>query len=197
MAWLRTEVVEMEVTIPRGGILIALFGGQNPLGGLRVVQTVLDHLACDLICSPLIKHLLRTSSAIWLRAMGSGLGSCRWWCLHRSHTVWGLLDLYAAHEGPPDARLIYRPQAALNPHPFQQRSDHPEIDEAGRSLKAVHCGTANMKPCLAQPGRRGERVGSMAFFHSLPLFSFVKPRNLWSTERLCHTWNIIQHTEAL
>lgn len=41
------------------------------LDGLHFVHTVLDHLHSDLICSPLVKHLLRTNSAIWLREVPS------------------------------------------------------------------------------------------------------------------------------
>lgn len=41
------------------------------LDGLHFVHTVLDHLHSDSICSPLVKHLLRTNSAIWLREVPS------------------------------------------------------------------------------------------------------------------------------
>lgn len=41
------------------------------LDGLHLVHTVLDHLRSDLICSPLVKHLLRTNSAIWLTEVPS------------------------------------------------------------------------------------------------------------------------------
>ncbi|KAK1901896.1 Cystic fibrosis transmembrane conductance regulator [Dissostichus eleginoides] len=49
-------------------------------------------------------------------------------------------------EGPPPALLIYRRQAVLNARLFQQPSHRAEIDEAGRRLKAAHCGKANMNP---------------------------------------------------
>ncbi len=48
-----------------------LYQPTTTLDGLHFVQTVLDHLPSDLICSPLVKHLLRTSSAIWLREVRS------------------------------------------------------------------------------------------------------------------------------
>lgn len=41
------------------------------LDGLHFVHTEFDHLPSDLICSPLVKHLLRTSLAIWLREVHS------------------------------------------------------------------------------------------------------------------------------
>lgn len=48
-----------------------LYKPNSTLDGLQFVQTVLDHLPSDLICSLLVKHLLRTSSAIWLREVRS------------------------------------------------------------------------------------------------------------------------------
>lgn len=55
------------------------------------------------------------------------------------------------------ARLIYRPRAALNPRLFQEQSHQPEIDEAGRRLKAARCGKAGMNSNLPQPRLRGDR----------------------------------------
>lgn len=57
------------------------------------------------------------------------------------------------------ARLIYRPLAALNPRLFQEQSHQPEIDEAGRRLKAARCGKASMNPNLPQPRLRRDRSG--------------------------------------
>lgn len=57
------------------------------------------------------------------------------------------------------ARLIYRPWAALNPRLFQEQSHQPEIDEAGRRLKAARCGKASMNPNLPQPRLRRDRSG--------------------------------------
>lgn len=111
-----------------------------------IVQTVLDHLLSDLIYSPLVKHLLKTSTAIWLREF-------HFWGLTAAghdvyiHRVWGLLDLYDAHERAPSSSHDLQ-TAGCNPRLFQQRSHPPEIDEAGRRLKAAHCGKAIMNPNL-------------------------------------------------
>lgn len=86
--------------------------GRNPsptlhhLDGLHFAQTVLDHLPPDLICSPPVKHLLRTNSAIWLREVHSGLNCWERWCRRWSRRVWCLLSLYDAQERAPRASLI-------------------------------------------------------------------------------------------
>lgn len=59
------------------------------------------------------------------------------------------------------ARLIYRPWAALNPRLFQEQSHQPEIDEAGRRLKAARCGKASMNPNLPRPRLRRDRSSAV------------------------------------
>lgn len=89
--------------------------------------------------------------AIWLREVRAQL-NC-WQRLRRSQRVsepirWTYKS--PPHPPPPSLQLgWFRDHGAvLNPRPFQQRSHQPEIDEAGRRLKAAHCGKANMNPHL-------------------------------------------------
>lgn len=133
-------IVITKIPIPRNATL----------DGLHLVHTVLDHLHSDLICSPLVTHLLRTNSAIWLKEVPSSGSTAA------SRDVFIEVLRYGAYwtykmdtSGAPvglawftDRRLF------LIPAPSQQQSHQPEIAEAGRRLKAAHCVKADMNPNL-------------------------------------------------
>lgn len=104
-----------------------LYRPNTTLGRLHFVQTVLDHLPSDLICSPLVKHLLRANSAIWLKEVRSELNCWEWWCLHSSQRVWCLLELYDAHERGPLYQLVWFTGSRLFLIPAPLCSDHTSL----------------------------------------------------------------------